>query len=198
MGLGYVGLALLLLFPLLILLLFVNSIRKTNRAWKHIASVIRMDPDKAGSSSEKLLRGRSIRGVYRNREIAIREVEPVPEGFTGGRKRTRLTMNFSEPLARSVSFTLRKRTLFHGRGFLTGDQEFDKRYVINSVRPDAAEDIFSSASFRQRFLDLKGAVTCETTRLMYEEEGMLCDVDRALQLLNVMSQIADSVEAFGT
>jgi hypothetical protein len=142
-----------------------------------------------------------VMGNYRGYELKLDTphmiATPVDDGIATYRTRLVLTMNqrVSGSLSLSRRFFLSPRFL-GGEGLSSGDEQFDRRFLLKGQPQAFAVGLFANRDLRQRFLTQPKLreFTLSNLGVRLELSGMENDVNRLHDLLNLAADVVQAVK----
>jgi hypothetical protein len=138
-----------------------------------------------------------VAGKYRGYELKLDVTKVIPGAVDDGIATYNTRVVLSPPYRVSGTLALQSKWLFSREGLKIGDEQFDRRFVIESQPKDFVARVFASPELRRRFLQAKPRqFKLSALGLRLETKGIESDVNSLHGLLDLACDVADTVKAF--
>jgi hypothetical protein len=186
----------------ILLLAVINLWRKVRRsnAWDKLAAETGMQLAKNHHGSYI---DRTLSGIYRKRPIALEESTSSEfqqrKRDNGSQTDTLTTLRVSiEGLQGAHLRFNRIISIASEPELITGDEEIDRHFQVESQPDWLAKTVLTSPNIRQKITQLKigGTVHMQETEIFFEQIGIVADEAYLRFLLDFLSDLADVVEKY--
>ena len=168
-------------------------------AWEPLASRNGLTLEQKGVAKRPLLGG-----VYRNRRLTLSYGAPA-SSLESSARRLYTTLRFEVNVpgshwmsVRRIGFAEKAARSLSAQVVRTGDEDFDRQFLVMSQPPDAAIRLLANNPVARGIVASLSpgwfGVTFYRQTLSYEEEGVITDADRLQILFDRVSELADQFE----
>jgi len=184
-------------FFVAVIYIIYRSRQEQSKAWRHVAA-------RTGLTFEPgvLLGSPRVTGNYRGRALRL-DAFARRYGASDVTRYTRIVLAVNNRAG--VVLTLRREGVLSpiakalgAEDIRLGDEEVDRRFLIQSRPATFAAELFTSRELRQRLLQIRALhlVAVNGTELRFEqvEVGIEKDVDYLLSLFDLLSDLAEQLE----
>ena len=181
-----------ILFAIIAIAFAIYTSRRLNKSWESIASdySLKFEPAKG-------MRSPTLSGSFRGHKVQV-EITSVKRG----KNRTYYTdffVSFPEHIGHSLQ--VEKRGLLSGKQNLIGDEDLDKKYIIQTSSDALLRRILANNRLRRGLLELGEPkrfkeMAISSLTIHYVETGKIGDADYMAAVLRYLTDLANLIDHF--